>query len=65
MDTSSGTSHRKGDGRWLISYRRLSRLRVEHTPGFFSTSSGGFRPMAATGGGAPRALGRPARPSVG
>lgn len=27
--------YRKEDGRWLIAYRRLDRLRVETTPGFW------------------------------
>ena len=27
--------YRKEDGRWLISYRRLSRLREDATPGFY------------------------------
>ncbi|NLU84608.1 nuclear transport factor 2 family protein [Rhodococcus sp. HNM0569] len=28
--------YRRVDGRWLISYRNLTRLRVDHTPGFYS-----------------------------
>ena len=27
--------YRKVDGHWLISYRRLTRLREDHSPGFF------------------------------
>lgn len=27
--------YRKVDGLWLIAYRNLTRLRVDHTPGFF------------------------------
>lgn len=27
--------YRRVDGRWLISYRRLTRLREDHSPGFF------------------------------
>ncbi|GAB2843756.1 nuclear transport factor 2 family protein [Actinocorallia aurea] len=27
--------YRRVDGRWLISYRNLTRLREDHTPGFF------------------------------
>ncbi|PXW30370.1 UNVERIFIED_CONTAM: SnoaL-like protein [Williamsia faeni] len=27
--------YRKEDGRWLISYRKLTRLRVDSSPGFF------------------------------
>lgn len=32
--------YRKVDGRWLISYRKLTRLRVTRTPDFFSYLSG-------------------------
>ncbi|MGX6508804.1 nuclear transport factor 2 family protein [Rhodococcus sp. SJ-2] len=28
--------YRRVDGRWLISYRNLTRLRVDHTPSFYS-----------------------------
>ncbi|MEZ5153010.1 nuclear transport factor 2 family protein [Rhodococcus zopfii] len=28
--------YRRVDGVWLIAYRNLTRLRVDHTPGFFS-----------------------------
>ncbi|EOM77528.1 nuclear transport factor 2 family protein [Rhodococcus rhodnii] len=28
--------YRRVDGRWLIGYRNLTRLRVDHTPGFYS-----------------------------
>ncbi|MFE1952104.1 nuclear transport factor 2 family protein [Streptomyces sp. NPDC059524] len=28
--------YRRVDGRWLISYRRLTRLREDHTPDFYS-----------------------------
>ncbi|MFC9978462.1 nuclear transport factor 2 family protein [Gordonia sp. NPDC127522] len=33
--------YRRVDGEWLFSYRRLSRLRVDQSPGFFRFMTGG------------------------